>query len=193
MDNQLKEIFGSWIQAIGTVISAIGSTPSSVITSKLQFDLNLWGNVLQATGNALVADALETISLEKIGDKVQAFGNTTVIAGMIIELNEITNQLLIIKGNWLQALGGGIVLADEIESRVTPEQTLSILGNLLQVIGNSLQAIGGIYELENNNEKKDGNNKDGQLLEVLGSWIQAIGSVISAISQTKEEMRGKNL
>jgi hypothetical protein len=105
---------------------------------------------------------------------------------MIIELNGITNQLLIIKGNWLQALGGGIVLADEIESRVTPEQTLSIIGNLLQVIGNSLQAIGGIYQLENNNEK-DENNKDGQLLVVLGSWIQAIGSVISAISQTKEK------
>jgi hypothetical protein len=52
----------------------------------------------------VVADALETISLEKIGDKVQAFGNTTVIAGMIIELDEITNQLLIIKGNWLQSL-----------------------------------------------------------------------------------------
>jgi hypothetical protein len=187
MDNQFKEIFGSWIQAFGTVISAIGSTPSSVITSELQFDLNLWGNVLQATGNALVADALETISLEKIGEKVQAFGNTTVIAGMLIELNEIKNQLLIIKGNWLQALGGGI--ADEIESRVTPEQMLGIMGNLLQVFGNSLQAIGGIYELENNNEKKDRNNKDGQLLEVLGSWIQAIGSVISAISQTKEEKR----
>jgi hypothetical protein len=108
---------------------------------------------------------------------------------MIIELDEITNQLLIIKGNWLQALGGGIVLADEIESRVTPEQTLSIMGNLLQVIGNSLQAIGGIYELENNNEKRDENHKDGQLLVVLGSRIQAIGSVIAAISQTIEEKR----
>jgi hypothetical protein len=52
----------------------------------------------------VVADALGTISLEKIGDKIQTFGNTTVIAGMIIELDEITNQLLIIKGNWPQSL-----------------------------------------------------------------------------------------
>jgi hypothetical protein len=90
---------------------------------------------------------------------------------MIIELDEITNQLLIIKGNWLQSLR---------------RRNGSCRWN---VISNSLQAIGEIYELENNNEKKDRNNKDGQLLEVLGSWIQAIGSVISAISQTKEEKR----
>jgi len=64
---------------------------------------------------------------------------------------------------------------DEIVSKLTREQTLIIIGNVLQVFGNSLQAIRGLYELEINNEKKYGNNKDGQLLEVLGSWIQAIG------------------
>lgn len=192
VNNQLKEIIGSWIQAIGTVISAIGNTPSSVIKSEFLYNLDLWGNVLQATGNALVADSQETISLEKIGNKVQAIGNTTVIAGMVITFKEETKQLLIIKGNWLQAVGGGIALSDELEHRETPEQTFNIIGNLLQVIGNSLQAIGGIYELENNNEKKDENSIDGQSLQVNGSWIQAVGSVISAIGQTKEEMRGNN-
>lgn len=192
VNNQLKEIIGSWIQAIGTVISAIGNTPSSVIKSEFRYNLDLWGNVLQATGNALVADSQETISLEKIGNKVQAIGNTAVIAGMVITFKEETKQLLIIKGNWLQAVGGGIALSDELEHRATPEQTFNIIGNLLQVIGNSLQAIGGIYELENNDEKKDENSIDGQSLQVNGSWIQAVGSVISAIGQTKEEMRGNN-
>lgn len=65
MDNQLKVIFGSWIQAIGTVISAIGSTPSDENNKEFQFNLNLWGNVLQATGNAVLADVQEMITFEK--------------------------------------------------------------------------------------------------------------------------------
>ena len=192
MDYQLKEFIGSWIQAIGTVISAIGSTPLDVIRKEFRNNLNLYGNVLQATGNALVADGQETISLEKIGNEIQAIGNTTVIAGMIITFSEETKQLLIIKGNWLQALGGGVALADEFEHRDTPEQIFNIIGNILQVIGNSLQAIGGIYELEKNNGNNDRNHFDGQSLDVYGSWIQAVGSVISAIDQTKKWIEDNN-
>lgn len=41
MDNQLKEIFGAWLAAIGTVTSAVGSTPSLFIKKDLRNDLNL--------------------------------------------------------------------------------------------------------------------------------------------------------
>lgn len=191
MDNQLKELFGSWIQAIGTVISAIGSTPTNTLISDSQKNLDLWGNALQAAGNALIADAQETNSLAKLGNEVQAIGNSTVIAGMIIEFNEDRKQKLIINGNWLQALGGGIALPEELEAEASTIRTLNITGNVLQIIGNSLQAIAGIKELNNNK----GNNEDDRLeiqsLEVNGSWIQAVGSVISAIAQTKENIENK--
>jgi hypothetical protein len=62
----------------------------------------LWGNVLQGTGNALSADAEAEISLEKIGNQIQSIGNSSAIAGMMIDFNEETQQKLIITGNWLQ-------------------------------------------------------------------------------------------
>ncbi len=46
---------------------------------------------------------------------------------MIITFFEETKQLLIIKGNWLQALGGVVALADELEHRDTPEQIFNIV------------------------------------------------------------------
>ncbi|KIQ93166.1 hypothetical protein LH47_02760 [Anoxybacillus thermarum] len=49
--NQSKTL----IQAIGTVTSIVGSIPS--LSDKKQFALDLSGNVLQATGKALEADA----------------------------------------------------------------------------------------------------------------------------------------
>jgi hypothetical protein len=39
MENQLKALFGAWIQAVGTVIAAVGSTPS--LDSDIQDSLNL--------------------------------------------------------------------------------------------------------------------------------------------------------
>ncbi|NYE04064.1 hypothetical protein F4694_000808 [Bacillus niacini] len=65
--NQLKELFGAWIQAIGTVTAAVGSTPS--LNDDTQESLNLWGNVLQGTGNALFADAQEGLTLENLETK----------------------------------------------------------------------------------------------------------------------------
>lgn len=79
MDNELKATFGSWVQAIGTTLSAIGATPSKNISDTLLGDLNLWGNVLQATGNSLVADSEKNFTLEKIGNEIQAIGGTTEI------------------------------------------------------------------------------------------------------------------
>lgn len=192
MDNQLKVIFGSWIQAIGTVISAIGSTPSIVNNKEIQFNLNLWGNTLQATGNSVLADVQETINFEKIGNEIQAIGNSTIIAAMIIRFSEETEQGLTTKGNLIQALGGGVALGDDLGQKVSPVETLSIIGNILQIIGNSLQAIGGVFKLEKNNDSNETNNSDGESLEVIGGWIQAVGAILSAIGQTKETIVEKD-
>ncbi|MFJ7363380.1 DUF6944 family repetitive protein [Peribacillus frigoritolerans] len=155
MDSQFKETFGSWTQAIGTVISAVAGTPSKVLDEEFRKNLDLIGNELQATGNALLADAEETWSLDKLGNILQAIGNSTVILGLVIDFDEITNQELIIKGNLIQALGGGTALAGAYENPDEPEQAFNATGNLLQAIGNSMQAIGGIAELKNSILEKD--------------------------------------
>jgi hypothetical protein len=186
MNNQSKEILGSWIAAIGTISSAIGSTPSHFINSDLRNNLDLWGNVLQATGNALEADGQGAVSLEKLGNEIQSIGNVTVISGLISNFEKEIEQKLIISGNLIQALGGLVSLADELEDTTASGQLYNIIGNLLQSIGNSLQAIAGTYELENE-QKGYKIHENPESLEVSGSWIQAIGSVISLIGQIKEE------
>ncbi|MED2181852.1 DUF6944 family repetitive protein [Bacillus wiedmannii] len=209
MENQLKEIFGALIAAIGTITSAIGSTPFDFISSNVRKDLNVYGNVLQAVGNALEADGQGEISLEKIGNEIQSIGNVTVISGLVIEFKDETKIKLVIAGNWTQALGGLTALADEFEDTSDKDESLNIVGNLLQAIGNSMQAIGGVYELKSKREvrqysKEDRSNdmeenldtqvnsesdeeKEGQLIDIAGSWIQAVGSVISLIGQIREE------
>lgn len=161
MDNQLKEIFGGWLAAIGTVTSAVGSTPSLFIKKGLRNDLNLWGNVLQGVGNAVVADGQGELSLETIGNELQSVGNITVIAGLVIDLEDEIQQRLIIDGNLIQALGGATALGNELEDISEEDDIYNIMGNLLQVIGNSLQALSGAYKLkasynrgEKSNQKK---------------------------------------
>ncbi|MBG9859197.1 DUF6944 family repetitive protein [Bacillus wiedmannii] len=209
MENQFKEIFGAWVAAIGTITSAIGSTPFDFISSNVRKDLNVYGNVLQAVGNALEADGQGEVSLEQIGNEIQSIGNVTVISGLIIDFKEETQIKLVIAGNWTQALGGLTALADEFEDTSDKDEHLNIIGNLLQSIGNSLQAIGGIDELisirNEDQSNKEGNvndvekdtntqvnnetneNEEGKLIDIIGSWVQAVGSVISLIGQIREE------
>ncbi|MGE7877276.1 DUF6944 family repetitive protein [Peribacillus muralis] len=65
MDSLFKETFGSWTQAIRTVISAVGGTPSDVLDEDFRKNLDLIGNELQATGNAILVDVEETWLLNK--------------------------------------------------------------------------------------------------------------------------------
>lgn len=188
MGSHFKEVFGSVLSAIGTIESAIGSTPFKNMSEKVSFNLRLQGNVLQATGSGLSADGQGNVfSLEYIGDEVQAIGNSAVILGLLIKFKDQIDQKLIISGNWLQALGSFVGLADEFEDSTPSGRSYNIIGGLLQGIGNSMQALGGVYQLE------DENDVDAQYLGVLGSWIQAVGSVLSLIGQIKEETQESQL
>lgn len=159
MDNQFKGVFSAWLVVIGTISSAIGSTPLHFIKSSLRQDLNLWGNVLQAVGNSVqkdgdaaietAGDGQENVPLGTIGNEIQSFGNISVIAGLIIKCKDETQKKLIITGNWMQALGGSVVAGHELEDVSDTDKSYYIVGNLLQVIGNSLQALDGIQDLEN--------------------------------------------
>lgn len=182
MGSHFKEVFGSVLSTIGTIESAIGSTPFKNMSEKVSFNLRLQGNVLQATGNGLSADGQGNVfSLENIGDEVQAIGNSTVIIGLLIKFKNQIDQKLIISGNWLQALGSFVGLTDEFEDSTPSGRSYNIIGGFLQGIGNSMQALSGVYQLENENDM------DAQFLGVLGSWIQAVGSVFSLLGQIKEE------
>lgn len=188
MGSHFKEVFGSVLSTIGTIESAIGSTPFKNMSEKVSFNLRLQGNVLQATGNGLSADGQGNVfSLEYTGDVVQAAGNSTVILGLLIKFKDQIDQKLIISGNWLQALGSFVGLTDEFEDSTPSGRSYNIIGGFLQGIGNSMQALSGVYQLE------DENDIDAQSLGVLGGWIQAVGSVLSLIGQIKEETQESQL
>ncbi|MFJ7637390.1 DUF6944 family repetitive protein [Peribacillus sp. NPDC097206] len=171
MSNEFKETFGSWLQAIGTVLSAIANTPTLISDYDSANNLDVVGNTLQGTGNALIADGEEAFTLDQIGSAVQAIGNSTVITGLIGTFSDDTNDLLIINGNFIQALGGGVSAADITEN--APAEGINIVGNLMQLLGNSLQALSGIIELkrENTNPSLESKGNGSQ-----GSGNQGYGS-----------------
>lgn len=178
------EISSVWIQAIGTIISAIANSEFDIFTSEQGDTLDLYGNVLQAAGNAIQADRQEALTFEKIGTEIQAVGNV-IVAGALICLKDHVNTTLFVKGNWLQAFGALVEAVDEYFDNLGHKQPLNILGNITQALGNTFQAIGGLQEQRENFEKAE-------FLVVSGSWIQAIGSVLNAIGQTQEELSENN-
>ncbi|XZF75342.1 DUF6944 family repetitive protein [Bacillus sp. AL-1R] len=200
MGGESKVIVGSVIVSIGTITAAIGSTPSNYIKSSVRDDLSLIGNVLQATGNGIDAEAEGTV-LRAVGKEITASGNITVVSGLIFDSRKEASYKLFVAGNLLQALGLGVNVGDAIELTPFPGQSENIVGSITQIIGNTLQAIGwseALFEIreEINKQKNIGyyeeylnkNNvqTESETLVATGSWIQAIGSVISVIGSIKE-------
>ncbi|MEH7610462.1 DUF6944 family repetitive protein [Gottfriedia acidiceleris] len=199
MRSESKAIVGSVIVSIGTITAAIGSTPSNYIKSSIRDDLSLIGNVLQATGNGIDAEAEGTV-LRAVGKEITASGNITVISGLVFDIRKESSYKLFIAGNLLQALGLGVNVGEAIELDPFPGQSENIVGSITQIIGNTLQAIGwseALHDLiENENKQKEfgfyedylkkSNTSESETLVATGSWIQAIGSVISVIGAVKE-------
>lgn len=169
MNEQENTIFGEWILAIGTVISAIANTPSTNLPYQLTADFKIIGNALQATGNAIQVNQLSLVDLNHIANEIQAIGNTTVIASLLLPLNQIGKTNLNINGNLLQALGGGISFAEDLQEEPKLPLLYNQIGNLLQVIGNSLQAISTRHQ------------SHATTLNAIGNWIQATGAIMTAI------------
>ncbi|WP_226682368.1 DUF6944 family repetitive protein [Sutcliffiella horikoshii] len=181
MGERSKQLVGSWTQAIGTVVAAIGSTPSIPIHENGRKGLGLVGNVLQATGNGLEADAQTSLTYGKLGNIIQATGNVTVSAGLAIDFPGDTGERLVISGDLIQALGAITALGSASRSYM-------VFGNSLQATGNSLQAIGGVRELKQEERNVLGLSQvSNEVLIALGSWIQALGTILLAIGLTLEE------
>lgn len=164
-------ITGGWIEAIGTIVAAIGNTPSKVLSKSMLKDLRIIGNVLQASGSALVADN-EELLLDIVGDQLQAIGNVTVVAG-ILASNEQLSQRLLTQGNLLQILGTGVSI--NTQENLSFIQTIDNIGNIIQAIGNTIQVFA-------NTSTEEGIN-----LNALGVWIQAGGTVITALASDYDD------
>ncbi|MDH6598405.1 hypothetical protein E4T85_00040 [Bacillus stratosphericus] len=180
MDNKSKKILGSFLSMIGTIQSALGSTPDFPLDEEQRYQFDIIGNTLQAVGSGLSADGQESDFMGAVGDQIQATGNSTVLVGLLIykKDNPDLAERVVISGNWLQALGSFVGLEFNENENISVLE--SNIGGILQGIGNSLQAIGGIETLRPNvTSFKD--------VGTLGSWIQAIGSVISFLVEVSDE------
>ncbi|PWU68734.1 DUF6944 family repetitive protein [Gracilibacillus dipsosauri] len=176
MSKEDKELFGGWIQAIGTILSAIANTPHFGLSQTISQDLKVVGNTMQATGNALAVDKLSQKDLSDVGNAIQSIGNLTVIGSLKFPVSNQLKQGLNIKGNLLQALGSGISFSDSLKDSFQISTVYNAYGNLLQAIGNSMQALAS----------KAGSNST--MMNTIGNWIQAIGAIMTAISESLEKL-----
>ncbi len=170
MDRNALGRFAAWEQALGTVIAALAATPPLSLNEK---SLSLIGNVLQGTANGVEADLDQDKPLISYGEKIQAAGNSTVVASILLPLDEKTESNLNIAGNLLQALGSVMAIPHYLyiqQKKLT--DVLNLYGIFLQTIGNSLQALSENLKPEEKSEWTD----------FAGSWIQAFGAILQAIA-----------
>ncbi|MFB7139566.1 hypothetical protein ACFCYN_07950 [Gottfriedia sp. NPDC056225] len=161
--SQVMEVIGSWVNAIGTISSAISSTPMRGLKGEnrkrwedISFHLDFGGNTFQAIGNIIEAFLGEPSVLEDAGEIIQASGNVTVLFSLLAaeaeeeKIEEAKNPDRAIKlnitGNAQQAFGGLIAALEEVSSE--DFDVSGFMGNFLQAIGNTLQVLGGLVELE---------------------------------------------
>lgn len=152
--SQIIEVIGAWVVALGTVSSAISSTPMRGLKGEnrkkweyISEHLDFGGNSFQAIGNILEAYLGENSILEEAGEIIQASGNVTVLFSLMnAEVNVEKSIVINIIGNAQQAFGGLIAALDELTAEEIDISGVS--GNLLQSIGNTLQSIAGLVELE---------------------------------------------
>lgn len=159
-------IIGNWIVAIGTVVSAIGGTPSTIFTQQTRNDFRLIGPTLEAVGIALVAETEDTL-LYTVGDQIQAIGNLNVIAG-VLSRNEQLEPLLEKQGDSAQLVGLGLVI--KTEGPLTLLQTLYNTGLIIQLIGTAIE----VYAIRGTVVAED--------IKAIGAWIKASGAILTALA-----------
>lgn len=169
--------FGTWLDAVGTTLSAIGNTPFSFISTNRLKEIDLTGDILQATASSIMADAEENFNLFKIGNMIDASGNVIEIAGNNLPFtNKKSNQFLQAEGNGLQTFGTGLSFIYCYENALESEFELSALygiyGSLIQTIGLAMQTIAALLPED---------HEIGQRLNTVGCWVQAIGAILEAI------------
>lgn len=164
--SNIAVIAGNWIEAVGSIVSAIGSTPSQIFTEQTLTDFNVIGNLLEAGGTAIAAEGEEGL-LNIVGEQLQAIGNITVVAG-ILSKNEQSSGLLQQQGNLLQVVGMGMSI--QTSGKLTLIETIGNTGNIIQLIGGVIQVFANT------------DTEEGTVMNTMGAWIGAIGAIITALA-----------
>lgn len=170
LDESYIKLAASWLDGVGTTLSAIGNTPIQFASEQFLFNIDLVGDVMQANSAAILADLEEEYNLSKIGNIIDSSGNVTEIAGNVMRFPDFTYS-----GNAIQTVGTGLTFVDALMVQETYLDLYYIYGSLIQTIGLSLQTLAGKFPL---------GNKFGERVNTIGTWIQAVGSNIEAIGVT---------
>ncbi|MGM9927844.1 MAG: DUF6944 family repetitive protein [Bacillus sp. (in: firmicutes)] len=165
-----------WVEVVGTIISALGNTPSlTFISTELANNLNLVGDTIQVSGTTIQIEDETNLTLNKIGNIIQDGGNIEEIAGYLIPMDLTKLRTLIqTQGNAIQLLG---ILLSFIFTKIHP--TLSSVeeayGTMIQIIGLGMQTLSGGFP---------SSSEFGQNLNTTGNWVQVVGAILQALGQT---------
>ena len=157
---------GAAINAVGTVLSAIATTPSQSFLENIQDDLEFIGSILEALGTAIASDE-DATTLVKTGELIDVIGSLEVAASAQTD-NKQLQRLLYKKGNLLQALGEAATLP--YGRQLAKSEVIATIGSILEIIGNSIQAL------------VDDTTELGIIWNAIGGWVQAVGAVITVVA-----------
>jgi hypothetical protein len=174
-----KLVTGAWLEAIGTIISALAETRELVGITEFNNRIVAVGEGLQAVGSMLIGTVETDDPLNFAGNWIDGAGAAgSSMASYLKYLepeNREANIRLEILGDSFQSMGASIsALADHLAG----EEVLA-LGNAAQGLGAGLEAIGANYRLKDRRE-------EGQSLITIGAIIQAFGANLNAIVITRE-------
>ncbi|MFS0780593.1 DUF6944 family repetitive protein [Bacillus sp. 1P06AnD] len=176
--------FALWIEAIGTILSAIGNTPSNIFSQSFLYNLDNIGDILQVTGTGIQIDDERVLSLNKLGNYIIAAGNLEEIAAdFLLERESGLQQLLLNQGNAIQAAGTGLAVIYSFGQTPTLSNIYGLYANVLQLVGLALQVLAGGFPSD---------NETGTVINTIGNWVQASGAVLAVVSQELENADSSN-
>lgn len=176
---ETKVVTGSWLDAIGTIISAIAEVRKLIGLNDVNNKLVVLGEAMQAIGALVIGTVSTEDPLNFTGNFIDGAGAATSSMAAYLQDQEQENGedsiRLGIFGDSLQSLGALLsALSDHLSG-----QDAYALGNLLQGFGAALEAIGGVYQLNNR-------ENEAQLITTIGAIILSIGSNFNAINATRD-------
>ncbi len=157
---------GAVISAVGTILSAIATTPIKSIPDDIQEDFEFIGNILEALGTAIASEE-DATALVKTGEVLEIIGNIEVAASILTNNEELEN-VLNKQGDLLQVVGGAVSLP--YGEQLSGNEVISTIGSIIEVIGNAIQVL------------VDDKTEQGVIWNAVGGWIQAVGAVIVAVT-----------
>ena len=161
---------GFWISALGSLVAAIGNTPSVNLPDPIEArDLLLVGNGLQILGSSIAIENFEQWNI-RTGRTIKIIGNGISLRSLL-EADDVTALFLNTQANLIQSVAGAVSLDFAGNLANTP---LYNVGVSLLIIGNSLHALFNKIKLFNMDE--------GDRLVAVASWIKVVGAIIAALS-----------